>query len=263
MTEAHANALQTIIGEFKNLSPEITNAFIFKENGEIVASDGVTADEQSKTLITAFNGISTKAEIIGNIKTVTMQGADSQLSIICMNNQYLATVFSREADEKIIKSLTRVLVPVVVGLVGGLSESGLSKVVEPEDKPFEEAILPTPEPLPAESIPEAPETFSSEPFLPKPPVTQFMVEKIGGLLVAPDIVRVNSDVIAKWINLYDNKKITEIHIETLEGKTITCKFKAVKEANSNARGVIQIPEKILQTLQTSKGKLVIVKPIIT
>ena len=58
MTEANANALQTIIGEFKNISPEITNCFIFKENGEIVACNEATADEQSKNLIAAFNSIS-------------------------------------------------------------------------------------------------------------------------------------------------------------------------------------------------------------
>jgi len=263
VTESPANALQTIIGEFKNISPEITNAFIFKANDGIVVSDGATIDEESKNLVTAFNGISSKAEIIGNIKSVTMQGSNRQLRITCMNNQYLATVSSRSADEKIMKSLTCVLVPTVLGLIDELSKNGLPQVVESEDKPIEETALPTPEPLPAESIPEERTTFSSEPPLPEPSVTQFMVEKIGGLLVAPDTVRVNSEVIAKWINLYGSKKITEMHIQTLEGKTLTCKFKAVKEANTNALGVIQIPEKILQTLQTSKGKLVIVKPVIT
>jgi hypothetical protein len=263
VTEGQANVLQTIIGEFKNISPEITNAFIFKADGEIVASDGETVDEQQKNLVTTINGISSKAEFIGSIKRLTLQGADRQLSISCMNNRYLATVFSRETDEKIITSLTCVLVPAIMGLVDELSESGLQKVVEPEDNPIEEEILPTPEPLPEESITEEPTNFSSDTLLPEPPVTQFMIEKIGGLLVAPDTVRVNSEVIAKWTDLYGDKKITEIHIETLEGKTITCKFKAVKEANSNSQGVIQIPERILQSLQTSKGNLVIVKPVIT
>jgi hypothetical protein len=263
VTEAHANALQTIIGEFKNISPEISNAFMFNENGEIVASDGVTADEQSKNLVTAFKGISSKAEIIGNIKSISMHGVDRQLSITDLNNRYLATVFSHAADEKIIKSLTCVIVPAVLGLSDEPSEIGVSTSVEPENEQIEETILPDPEPEPAESIPEEPMTFNSEPPLPEPPVNQFMVEKIGGLLVPPDTVRVNTDVISKWGDLYGSKKITEIHIQTLEGKAVTCKFKCVKEENSNARGIIQIPEKILQTLQTSKGKLVIVKPVIT
>jgi predicted RNA-binding protein len=263
MTELHSNALQTIIGEFKNISPEITNAFIFEANGEIVASDGVTIDTQSKNLVAAFNCISSKAEIMGKVKTVTMQGGDRQLSISCINNRYLATVFSNDADEKIIKSLTYVLIPAVLGLVDDLSETPLPETIEPENKRIEEVILRPQEPLPAELVSEEPYTFSSEPSLPEPPVTQLMIEKIVGLFVSPDMVRVNSDVIAKWNNLYDNKKITNVQIETLEGKKLTCKFKAVKEAKGNSHGVIQMPEKILQTLQTSKGKLVMVKPVIT
>jgi len=168
VTEVNTNALQTIIGELKIISPEITNAFLFKENGEIVASDGVTADDQSKNLITAFNDMASKTEVIGSIKALILQGVDSQLSITGMNNHYLATVFSRDADEKIIKSLTCVLVPAVVGLVDGLSESSLPKVVEPKGEPIVETILPTSEPLLEELIPEEPITFSSEPFLPEP-----------------------------------------------------------------------------------------------
>jgi hypothetical protein len=89
-----------------------------------------------------------------------------------------------------------------------------------------------------------------------------MIEKIGGLLVPADTVRVDSEVIAKWNDLYGDKQIAQVHIETLEGKKTNCKFKPIKETNHNAKGIIQIPEKILQALQTSKGKLVIVKPVI-
>ena len=265
MAEIHSNSLQTIISEFKNISPEITNAFIFEENGEIVASDGVTIDEQSKNLVAAFNCISSKAEIMGKVKTVTMQGGDRQLSITAINNRYLATVFSNDADEKIIKSLTYVLVPAVLGLVDELSENKLPETIEPK-KPIEEAFLQSQEPLeslPAQSVSEETFTVNTEPYVPEPPITQLMIEKIVGLLVSQDTVRVNSDILAKWNNLYDNKKITQVHVETLEGKTLTCKFKPVKEAKGNSRGVIQMPEKILQTLHTSKGNLVMVKPVIT
>ena len=89
-----------------------------------------------------------------------------------------------------------------------------------------------------------------------------MVEKIGGLLVQTDTVRIDSEIIAKWSDIYDGKQIITVNIEALDGKKTTCKVKAIKEAKANAKGVIQIPEKILQTLQTEKGKLVIVKPII-
>jgi hypothetical protein len=89
-----------------------------------------------------------------------------------------------------------------------------------------------------------------------------MVEKIGGILVQADTVRIDNGIITKWSDLYDGKKITMVNIEALDGKKTTCKFKAIKEPKANAKGIIQIPEKILQTLQTEKGKLVMVKPVI-
>ena len=89
-----------------------------------------------------------------------------------------------------------------------------------------------------------------------------MVEKIGGLLVASDVVRVDVDVVAKWSELYGDREISLVNVETLEGKSAVCKFKPMKEAEGNAKGIIQIPEKILQTLGTGAGKLVMVKPFI-
>jgi hypothetical protein len=74
---------------------------------------------------------------------------------------------------------------------------------------------------------------------------------------------VDGEVVARWRDLYGDKEITEVHIQTLEGRVTFCKFKVIKESESRTRGVIEIPEKILQTLQTSKGKLVVVKPVIT
>jgi len=125
-----------------------------------------------------------------------------------------------------------------------------------------ELISPVQEPLPVESVIEEPVTFSSDPPLPEPTVTQFMVEKNKAFLAPSDLVRVDPKVIAKWNNLYVGKQIVDVHIETLEGKTAICKVKRIKDSNINPQGIIQIPVKLLQTLQTSKGKLVIVKPVI-
>jgi hypothetical protein len=87
-----------------------------------------------------------------------------------------------------------------------------------------------------------------------------MVEQIGGLLVPSDTVRIDSEIISKWHEHFKDKQITIVNLETLEGKTTVCKFKEIKK--SNGKGIIQIPEKILQTLQASQGNLVKVKPII-
>ena len=140
-----------------------------------------------------------------------------------MNNRYLVNVSSHAADEKIVKTLTRVIVPTVVKLVDQISElSGnqLLQAKKPEVKPVEEIVLPDEQTAQSESIPDVSASFCSEPMLPEPPVNQFMIEKIGGLLVPCDIVRVDREVIAKWHDIYGDKEITQIHIETLEGKAI-------------------------------------------
>jgi hypothetical protein len=84
-----------------------------------------------------------------------------------------------------------------------------------------------------------------------------MVEKIGGLLVASDTVRVDSRVLSDWQETY-GKSFSMVQVETLEGKTLTCKFKPQKDG----KGTIGVPERILQALGCEKGKLVMVKPVI-
>ena len=292
MTQLSSNPLQTIMDEFKNISPEITNVSLFKKDGEIIASYQTTTEDQVKKTIIAFENIATQAETIGGIETLTIQGANNQLNIISMNNRYLATVSSRIADEKIVNSLTHVLVPTVLELMDQIahqqSQDDSPKSLSPEDRPTEEVVLPTEtiehnepifnspeiernEPIhvsPAvehnEPIHVSPTKFSPEPFLPEAPVTQFMIEKIGGFLVSADTVRIDNEVIEKWSDFSVGRQITRVHIETLDGRKGICKFKPIKKAaNHNATGIIQIPEKILQALQISKGKLVMVKPIIT
>ena len=105
-------------------------------------------------------------------------------------------------------------------------------------------------------------SFSSEPPLPEPPVNQFMVEKIGGLLVPSDIVRVDSEVIAKWSDIYGDKEITQVHIETLEGKAILASLNPSRKQTQRQRHNT-VSRKNPAILQTSKGKLVMVKPVIT
>ena len=264
MTEDCANPLQTVIDEFKVISPETTNALIFKNNGQTIANTEATTEDQTRKLILHFGSIASQAQSIGGVENLTIQAADSQLNISAMDNLFLATVSTRAANQEIVKSLTQVLVPTVARLVDQIAslpqENQAPQALQVEEKQTEETVLPVEDEPTIEPIPEPQGPF--EPILPSTPVNQFMVEKIAGLLVAADTVRIDGDVIAKWRDLYDGKQITMVNIEALDGKKTTCKFKAIKEAKNNSKGVIQIPEKILQTLQTEKGKLVMVKPVI-
>lgn len=250
MTEA----LQTVIGEFKTLSPDIANTIVFNLEGETLAASEGTTPEQTQTLIANLNSI-THAGCIGGIESLTIQDLNSQLAISAVGDVYLATVSSRTADQNIIRSLTQIVAPTVIRLAKGTVVSEKQRVL-PEKVPSKvEAILQKQVPeIESVPVPESPR----EPYLPEAPTTQFMVDKIGGLLVPSDTVRIDSEVIGNWQSLYDKKTFTAVSIETLEGKTVICKFKPQKDA----KGIIGIPDKILQSLQSSKGKLVIVKPVI-
>lgn len=267
MSEAYHQALQAIIGEFKNISPEITSTYLFNREGEAIASTEINAADQTEVLIATFKSLNQQAHCIGEIENLTIQGAHGQLNVTAMNNLYLTSVSSRAADQKIVKSLTHVLVPTVVKLVDQLAFNTtappLPQSSEPQETIAEEEVATEEPPITQfSSEAEAPLQLPSEPLLPQPPVNQFMVEKIGGFMVAADIVRIDGDVVVKWSELYEGKEITRVNIQTLEGKTTTCKFKPIKDEKGNTKGMIQIPEKILQSLQTGKGKLVMVKPVV-
>jgi hypothetical protein len=266
VAEASSKPLQTVIDEFKNISPELSKAFIFKKDGEnIASSEDSIAQDRAKKIAAAFEDILNQAGVIDGIEILTIQGISSRIDITSANNSYLATVSSRAADEKMIRALNCVIVPTIIRLLDQIAAPATSnqpslEIVDPEVRQVEEAVQP-PEPPVIQQFPVAPEASSQKDY-PKPPVNQFLVEKIGGLLVASDMVRVDADVVAKWSDLYGNMEILQVNVETLEGKSVLCRFRPIRESDGKAKGVIQIPERIIQTLGTSEGRLVMVKPVV-
>jgi hypothetical protein len=266
VTQATSTPLQTVLGEFKNISPELTKAYLFEKDGETLAAneESITQDK-AKKLVASFDEITSQAEVIGGVEALTIQGVSSQLNITSTDSLYLAIVSSRAVDEKMVKALACVIVPTIIKLMDQIPAEATSdtssNIEEPKVERVEESVQPPQEPTPVEHFSDAP-VVSSEKVLPKPPVNQFMVQKIGGLLVASDIVRVDAEVVAKWSDLYGNIEILQVNIETFEGKSVICKFRPMREADGKAKGMIQIPERILQSLRTGEGKLVKVKPVV-
>lgn len=102
----------------------------------------------------------------------------------------------------------------------------------------------------------------SETILPETPVNQLIVENLGGLLVPSDTVRIDNAILTQWEEHYEGKKIEEVEIETFHGKSTRCKVKPIKDAKYEGKGMVQMPEKIQQSLEIKKGELVRAKPII-
>lgn len=248
-----SEAIQTVIDEFKTLSPDISKVLVFKLDGETLATSKDTTPDQTQVLIACLKGIK-HTECVGGLENFTIQDVNSQLAVTAVGNVYFAAVSSRLGDQKSINSLTRIVAPTVIRLAQGTVKVSTEKPKLQEQKAhLTEIAMPVKETQKPEPIIE-PKRVTEQVKLPS---TQFMIEKIGGFLVASDSVRLDSDVVADWETQLSGKTFTKVAIETLRGRQVTCKFKAQKEA----QGVIGVPDKILQALDCGKGTLVMVRPV--
>ncbi|MGB9853697.1 MAG: hypothetical protein ACPLRY_02680 [Candidatus Bathyarchaeales archaeon] len=281
--EVYSIALKNTLGEMRNACPDIQNAFMFTETGEIVAGDADTHEKVIVRVIDAFDGIMERAEAIGGIEAITIEGGKGTVTLSRFGENYLVTVTSEKADMKYVGTLTRVLIPTVLRVLEKLSPTPTKKAshapaepaepaaeveteteIEPlevKEKPVEEAELTEepseeaqPKPEPAEPTPKA--------LTIEPQATQLIVENLGGLLVPSDTVRIDSEMLSEWENTFGGKPIELVDIETFDGKTLRCKVKPIKDSKYNGKGVVQMPEKVQLTLEINKGELVRVTPVV-
>jgi len=273
--EVYTFALKNALNEIRNVCPDITNTFMFREDGEIIVGDENTPEKTMVHVVNAFDGIFEKADAIGGVECITIEGSNGKVNVSWLNDLYFVTVTSRKADINYVNTVTRVLIPTVLRLLEKIcptplkSNSPLTKtkhqpkipMVKELEKPelMEESVEETVMEEPKETV-EAETKY--EPLLPEPPVNQFIVENLGGLLVPSDTVRIDSEILAKWEELYEGRKIEEVEIGTFDGKTMRCKVKTIKDSKFEGKGIIQIPEKIQLALEIRKGELVRAKPII-
>lgn len=298
----YASALKNTIGEIKNICPEVSETFVFKDS-DIIAKTDSSSKKTIDQAIFELNSIEKEAKKVCDIKSIRIEGKKGKINLTNMEKFNFATVLTNEADEKYVNTLTRVLVPTVIKLVDNIQlnlpkiEVEIKKPPEPvEETPKTvEKIQDTPNDLPVNEAPivelievpasekvqiaeeiqdtelpkiesqdETPKiNFEDETFLAEPPVTQLIVEKLSGLLVSSDTVRIDKEIIEKWSELYEGKKIEMLHIENINGKSTQSKFRSIKSSKHAGKSVIRIPEKIQFALETSKGELVTIRPVIS
>ncbi len=272
--EVCAFALKNTLNEIQKICPDIKNAFIFKEDGEVIAGDVNTPEKTIVRVVNALDGIFDKADSIDGVEGIILEGNKGRVIVSCMNDLYLVTVTSGKADMKYVNTVTRVLIPTVLKLAEEFNPTSLKnnpppsriepdlrpelptfKASEPEEEPAEEPLVERPrQPFEPEIKPEA--------SLPEPPVNQLIAENLGGLLVPSDTVRVDNDTLSQWAELYEGRKIEEVEVETFSGKTARCKVRPIKESKYEGKGIVQMPEKVQLVLEIKKGELVRVKPVI-
>ena len=273
--EAYTFALKNALNEIRNACPDITNTFMFRKDGEIIVGDENTPEKTMVHVVNAFDGIFEKADAIGGVECITIEGSNGKVNVSWLNDLYFVTVTSRKADINYVNTVTRVLIPTVLRLLEKIcptplkSNSPLTETKHqlkiPMDEEFEKPEL-MEEPVEETVMEEPKETVEAEtkhePLLSEPPVNQLIVENLGGLLVPSDTVRIDSEILSQWEELYEGRKIEEVEIGTFDGKTMRCKVKTIKDSKFEGKGMIQVPEKVQLALEIKKGELVRAKPII-
>jgi hypothetical protein len=247
MSQPYVFALKNGLEEIKKVEPCLQKIFLFQKDGNVVAQDSQIGVEEVKALTGFFVELMQRAENIDAIETLTIEGKDTTLNITLIGDLYAGSVYSRKTDERTVKALTKIVIPTIIKIV-----DHLSPVTQNLTEPKQTEQIQIPKQTPA---------LSKDYLLPKPPVNQFIVEKLGGLLAPSDTVRIDCRITDGWLNLFGEREIREVNLESISGKTTRCKFKPNKDSKQYS-GTILVPEKIMATLKIGRGELVMVKPVL-
>jgi predicted regulator of Ras-like GTPase activity (Roadblock/LC7/MglB family) len=219
--DAYAAALKTALAEIKTVCPGIKSSFIFTKEGAIVAGDSEASTDTKRTLH-YFQNVGDKADAIGGILTLSVNGTEGDIQISQANDMYLTTATSKDADTKSLLTITGVIVPTVLKLLKG--------------------ILQSPAPLKAAS--------------PK----QLTAKKITGFFVG-DSAEVDQKILTNWSDFFKGKTINLVEIKAPNGKRTRCKVKAMDDEKLEGKGFIRMPEKTLKTLKVGEEEVVTVEPM--
>lgn len=267
-SEIYTTALKNAIEEMRNVCPDIQHAFIYDEKGEIIAGDPDTPQKVMTHVVDAFGDIFERADAIGGVEAVTLNGSNGTVKLHHFSGHYLVMVYPAKADVSYVDAVVRVLIPTILKVLEKVSPTPLKNVIPPtpivhEPEPETEEFTAGTEEYKLKTSPTpAPESFQEPSPSFEVPAVQLIVENIGGLLVPSDTVRIDGETLSNWESTFEGKKIEYVEIETFDGKTARYKVKPIKDSKYAGKGVVQIPEKAQLALEIKKGELVRVKPII-
>jgi len=269
--EAYTLALKDMLDGMTSSFPDIRNALIFNENGDVIAMDNKTSEDTAVRTVDALDEILDKTDLLGSLENIVLEGTKGWLNVSRFDDLYLVTAVSTRANLERATALADVLVPTVLKVLRRVNLAPVKENLEELEIGHEEPSAHDAEEEQTESFKEtkvekhseehAPEA-TSKPVMPEPQVNQFIVENLGGLFSSSNTVRVDNDLLLKWKEMYLDREVEEVEIATFGGKTVRCKVKPIKDAKFEGKGLIQIHEKAQSTLEIKKGELVRVKPII-
>lgn len=271
--EAYAFALQNALTEIKKICPDVRTSFIFDKEAAVVAGDAETPETTFGKVVKSLGGIMDKADVIGGLDSLIVEGTESSVQISCVDDVYLTMIVSNKADMKYVETVGRVLIPTVLKFLNNLSPTPITQLppshtlLKPRKEKLHEEVEEEIEEEGVEEEEMEEEENKEEETEPNPPQlelpsNQLIVESFGGLLVRSDTVQISKGIMSQWEETLDGQNINLVEIEAFNGQSSQCKVKTVNDSKLENKAVIRIPEKICQVLDVKKGELVRVKPVI-
>ena len=232
--DPYATALTSALAEIKNAYPEINHSFLFTKTGTIIAEDQETDTKTMNNTIEFFQSISKNAKIIGNLKSISINGKNGKLIVSHIKDFYLVLETSKNADKTHIHSITNVIFPTILKTL--------------------DAFVPI--------------------HLQHQSPKELVVDTISGFFAGDSVQIdtetlvewIKNDDFSLSDNLIEDQELHEIiehvRIETFAGNSMLCKVKAISDQYLNGKNMIRIPEKVCDTLAIKKGDIVTVKPLL-
>jgi len=115
--DPYAVALKNALTEIKKICPGVSRSFIFRKDGTIVTGDSETEEEIMEKMVHSFQSVKEKADTIGNLKDLYVNGKNGKVLLSNVNDMYLALAVSKNADTTFLHSVTHVIVPTVLKLL--------------------------------------------------------------------------------------------------------------------------------------------------
>lgn len=272
--ETYNTALKNVLTEIKNICPDIKWSFILTKNGTISADDDQSDKPATEKAAHILQTLVEKSSAVGGLDNLLIDGKDGNVYVSYIGDMHLVTATSKNADISYLRNITGVLIPTVLkvldSIVAGPSplkprpspfnppSPPIEKVVTPELVSSESSEQPKEE---VKTLESASSESSEQPV--SVPSQQFIVEKLGGLLVKSDTVEVDKEILQRWEALLSNKDVSRVEIQSFAGKTLECKVKKIGDSKLEGRGLIRMPEKSCSILEVRRGELVRVQPIIS
>jgi len=288
--EVYAIALKTALTEIKNVCPSIKNPLFLMNNGSIIVGEEQTIDPNLEKAVNSLQGLTEKTACIGGLDDLSIDGENGRIYVSRINDMYFITALSRKTDLSNLRTVTGVILPTIIKVLDSISPEAASSpaLLEPaprfpltplesmasEPMAEEENVENTEETIAkieetettiTQEVLEAKKEEEVEPEAPKQitdlPSQQFIVDKFGGFMVRSDTVQIDSDVLQRWSSILNEKEISEVDLETFDGKTARCETKTISDRKLEGRGLIRVPEKLCNTLGLKSGELVRAKPV--